>query len=195
EYLHGQPHLAAHVTRYEIPGFFSRKKQEDQLRSREEQYRGIFEAGTNALLILDDAGAVVQANPAAARLFRCQRDALAGCAFAELLTPDEPHASGLDLFTRLRAGVLEHGRFLSEGTATARDGQRYVIELRGARFRFQSRDHMLAVVTDITEQKRPQLALREAHDQLERRVRPRPSQLEALNLQLHLVNRPLDTGR
>jgi two-component system cell cycle sensor histidine kinase/response regulator CckA len=56
DYFKAQPTAAAHATRYEIPGFFSRKKQEDELRSREEQYRGIFEAGTNGLFILRDDG-------------------------------------------------------------------------------------------------------------------------------------------
>ncbi|WAS97742.1 ATP-binding protein [Nannocystis punicea] len=191
DYLHGQPHLADHVTRYEIPGFFSRKQQEDELRSREEQYRGIFEAGTNALLILDEAGLVVQANPAASRLFRCSRDDLAGRRFADLLAA----SGGADLFPRMRAAVHEHGHFLSEGTATARDGRTYVVELRGARFRLQNRDHLLAVLTDITEQKRAQLALRQAHDELEQRVRERTAELERLNQQLHLLNSQLVSAR
>ena len=188
-YLHGQPHLAAHVTRYEIPGFFSRKQQEDELKSREEQYRGIFEAGTNALLILDEAGVIVQANPAASRLFRCSRPELAGRSFADLLN------AGADLFARLRAAVHDHGHFLSEGTATATDGRTYVVELRGARFRLQNRDHLLAVLTDITEQNRAQLALRQAHDELEQRVRERTAELERLNQQLHLLNGQLVSAR
>ncbi|WP_434416282.1 ATP-binding protein [Nannocystis pusilla] len=191
-YLHGQPHLAGRVTRYEIPGFFSRKQQEDELRSREEQYRGIFEAGTNALLILDaETGVVVQANPAASRLFRCSRDDLAGRRFADLVAA----SGGPDLFARMRAAVHGHGHFLSEGTATARDGKAYIVELRGARFRLQSRDHLLAVLTDITEQKRAQLALRQAHDELEQRVRERTAELERLNQQLHLLNSQLVSAR
>ncbi|MDC0674137.1 ATP-binding protein [Nannocystis radixulma] len=192
DYLHGRPHLASHVTRYEIPGFFSRKQQEDELRSREEQYRGIFEAGTNALLILDDhTGVVVEANPAASQLFRCSRADLGRCRFAELLEA----SGGADLFARMRAAVHELGYFLSEGIATARDGETFVVELRGARFRLQNRDHLLAVLTDITEQKRAQLALRRAHDELEQRVRERTAELERLNQQLHLLNGQLVSAR
>nr|WP_263430091.1 ATP-binding protein [Nannocystis pusilla] len=192
DYLHGRPHLAGHVTRYEIPGFFSRKQQEDELRSREEQYRGIFEAGTNALLILDDhTGVVVEANPAASQLFRCSRADLGRCRFAELLEA----SGGADLFARMRAAVHELGYFLSEGIATARDGETFVVELRGARFRLQNRDHLLAVLTDITEQKRAQLALRKAHDELEQRVRERTAELERLNQQLHLLNGQLVSAR
>ena len=188
EYLHGQPHLASHVTRYEIPGFFSRKKQEDELRSREEQYRGIFEAGTNALLILDDDGAIVQANPAAERMFRSSSDALRSHKVGELLP--EP-----DFFPRFRAQIHATGVYLAEGAAVSRDGQRYFVEVRGARFRFQHNEHLLAVVTDITDQKVAQMALRQAHDELEARVRDRTAELERLNQQLHLLNKQLVSAR
>src|SRR5690606_30636645 len=40
-----------------------------------------------------------------------------------------------------------------------------------------------------------QLALREAHDELEQRVRERTAELERLNQQLHLLNRQLVTAR
>jgi PAS domain S-box-containing protein len=188
DYLHGQPHLAVRVTRYEIPGFFSRKKQEDELRSREEQYRGIFEAGTNALLILDDSGAIVQANPAAERLFGCAGDALRGANIGEFLP--EP-----GFFPRFVGEVQSHGRYLAEGKALSRDGHQYFVEVRGARFRFMNLDHLLAVVTDITEQKQAQLALREAHDDLEARVRDRTAELERLNHQLNGLNKQLVAAR
>ena len=188
DYLHGQPHLASHVTRYEIPGFFSRKQQEDELRSREEQYRGIFEAGTNALLILDDEGAIVQANPAAERMFRAGGDSLRRLKIGDLLP-------GGEFFPRFRAQIHAAGTYLSEGTAMSLDGQQYFVEVRGARFRFHNQDHLLAVVTDITEQKLAQLALRQAHDELEARVRDRTAELERLNHQLNLLNKQLVSAR
>ena len=85
DYLRAQPGLAKHVTRYEIPGFFSRKKIEDELAAREEQYRGIFEASTNTLIIVDDAGAIVHANPAASLLFGYATDELRGMELGRLV--------------------------------------------------------------------------------------------------------------
>jgi PAS domain-containing protein len=47
-----------------------RVEAEQQLREREEQYRSIFEATTDAVLILDlEDGHVAEANPAACRLY------------------------------------------------------------------------------------------------------------------------------
>ncbi len=188
-YFQSQPNLVRHTARYEIPGFFSRKKQEDELRNREEQYRGIFEAGTNALLILADDGQIVQANPAAADLFQSDAGpALPGTTVADLIT--DPR-----FFTDFRARIHEHGHYNAEKIAVARDGQRYHVEIRGSRFRFQNRDHLLAIVNDISEQKVAQIALRAAHDELEGRVRDRTAELESVNQQLKLVNEKLVSAR
>jgi signal transduction histidine kinase len=74
-------------------------------------------------------------------------------------------------------------------------GDRCHVEIRGSRFRFQNQDHLLAIVNDITEQKLAQLALRAAHDELERRVRDRTAELELVNHQLSLVNEKLVSAR
>jgi signal transduction histidine kinase/PAS domain-containing protein len=209
DYFEARPDLAQPTARYEIPGFFSRKKQEDELRSREEQYRGIFEAGTDALLIVGDDGRIVQANPAAARLFRHEPGAsgpvapvgaaapvgtsvpigtLVGVAIDELI--DDP-----GFFQQFRATIHAHGRYHAEKTGVARDGARAHVEIRGSRFRFQHHDHLLAIVTDISQQKLAQLALRAAHDELEGRVRDRTAELERVNLQLKHVNAKLVSAR
>jgi len=180
-YFQAQPDHAHDTRGYEIPGFFSRKKQEDELRNREEQYRGIFESGTNALLILDGEGRVVQANPAASQLFRCPAEELAGSELATLIT--EP-----GFFPRFHATIAAQGSFSAEQTGVAKDGHSYHLEIRGSRFRFQNVDHLLAIVTDITEQKLARIALRAAHDELEGRVRDRTAELERVNGQLTLVN-------
>jgi len=68
-YLTDQPEVARKVTRFEIPGFFSRKQVEDELREREEQYRSLFEAATDAMLVIGLDGVVGAANPAACKLY------------------------------------------------------------------------------------------------------------------------------
>jgi PAS domain S-box-containing protein len=194
DYFKAQPTAAAHATRYEIPGFFSRKKQEDELRSREEQYRGIFEAGTNGLFILRDDGVIVQANPAASRLFRHELGAFAGRSIDALI---QLHDLGPDgsFFSRFCAQILHDGHYYDEGMGVVLGGDRCHVEIRGSRFRFQNQDHLLAIVNDITEQKVAQLALRAAHDELERRVRDRTAELELVNHQLSLVNEKLVSAR
>ncbi len=187
-YFRGKPDAAKPTTHYEIPGFFSRKKQEDELRNREEQYRGIFEAGTNALLILGDDGAIVQANPAATRLLRTSAAALTGTQVGSFVT--DP-----GFFAEFRREIQAHGHYAAEQKGVANDGRHYHLEIRGSRFRFQNRDHLLAIVSDITEQKLARLALRAAHDELEGRVRDRTAELERVNNQLKLLNEKLISAR
>ena len=194
DYFKAQPTTAAHATRYEIPGFFSRKKQEDELRSREEQYRGIFEAGTNGLFILADDGTIVQANPAASRLFRRELGAFTGQSVDTLIALHDPRQNE-SFFQRFRARILTHGHYYDEGLGVVPDGERSHVEVRGSRFRFQNQDHLLAIVNDITEKKLAQLALRAAHDELEQRVRDRTAELELVNHQLSLVNEKLVSAR
>ncbi|MBL9100275.1 MAG: PAS domain S-box protein [Myxococcales bacterium] len=193
DYLKAQPPTSAHATRYEIPGFFSRKKQEDELRSREEQYRGIFEAGTNGLFILRDDGVIVQANPAASRLFRLDLAEFPGRGIDSLV---QLHTgAGDDFFRRFSAQIAAEGSYYDEALGIVRTGERCHVEIRGSRFRFENREHLLAIVNDITEQKLAQLALRAAHDELERRVRDRTAELEKVNLQLSLLNEKLVSAR
>ena len=188
DYLRTQPSLAGHVTRYEIPGFFSRKKFEDELAAREEQYRAIFEASANALLILDDAGRIVHGNPAASRLFQYDLGDLAGASVERLIVDEE-------FFARFRESLAQTGTFHAELTGIARTRRRYHLDVRGTRFRYQKRDLLLAVIDDITERKDAQLALRRAKELLEERVAERTRELEQVNARLHTVNDELRAAR
>ena len=188
DYLRDQPALAGRITRYEIPGFFSRKKYEDELAAREEQYRAVFEASANALLILDDDGTVVQANPAAARLFRLPHRDLVGLPVGRLIVDD-------DFFARFRDSLAQTGNFHAELHGVDRAGRRSHLDVRGNRFRYQKRDLLLAVIDDITDRKDAQLALRRAKDLLEERVADRTRELEQVNTRLHQLNDDLRAAR
>jgi PAS domain S-box-containing protein len=188
DYLRQQPGLAQHVTRYEIPGFFSRKKIEDELAAREEQYRGIFEASTNTLLIVDDEGTIIHANPAASALFGYAVDDLRGLSLTRVFLDPE-------FFSSVQTQMAEAGGFQGEVVAHSKSRRLYHLEVRGARFRYQKRDRLLLVIHDITERKDAQLALRRANDLLEQRVTERTRQIEAVNAELHKLNAQLRSAR
>ena len=53
------------------------KQVEEQLRESEERYRTLFEAESNAIFLVDeDSGEIVDANPAAVRLYGYSREEL-----------------------------------------------------------------------------------------------------------------------
>ncbi len=188
DYLRQQPGLAKHVTRYEIPGFFSRKKIEDELAAREEQYRGIFEASTNTLLIVDNEGSIMHANPAASSLFEYGLDDLRGMELSRLfLDPG--------FFSGVVKKMSSAGGFQDEVVVIAKSQRHYHLEVRAARFRYRKKDSLLLVLHDITERKDAQLALRRANDLLEQRVTERTRQLESVNAELQQLNERLRSAR
>jgi len=59
---------------YTIPDFFARKRIEEALRRSERQYRRIFEASADAILIINRQNEIVDANPTACTLFGYRRE-------------------------------------------------------------------------------------------------------------------------
>ncbi|MFB6206077.1 MAG: PAS domain S-box protein [Haloglomus sp.] len=66
-----------------------RKERERALRESEGRFRSLFEETFDAMVIADDDGAYVDANPAACELFELSRDELLGRSIADFM-PDDP---------------------------------------------------------------------------------------------------------
>ena len=141
---------------------------EEQLREREEQYRSIFNATRDGLLIIDGRGLIVQVNEGAAEMHGYRRDELAGEPVSCLLDPDD--RAGLETSIReLRSG----GIFESQVVTRRKDGSPFYSEVRGTGFKYQGETHMLAVFRDVTERVK-------AYELLERRVRERTGELSTM---------------
>ncbi|MGH8764923.1 MAG: PAS domain S-box protein, partial [Burkholderiales bacterium] len=120
----------------------------ERLRVSEEQYRSMFDAAIDALVLRDADFRIVDVNPAylAATGFR-----LEDVMDVDLLTviPHEEHARLIGLHRRAIAG--EHVQF--EAQAKAPDGRSAEVEVRGVPMTHQGRPHVLYVCRDITERK------------------------------------------
>jgi PAS domain S-box-containing protein len=62
---------------------------EQQLREREEQYRSIFEATSDGLIISDWNGTIVEVNPAACRMFGYRHEEFIGLTPPATVHPDD----------------------------------------------------------------------------------------------------------
>jgi two-component system cell cycle sensor histidine kinase/response regulator CckA len=83
---------------------------------------GVFAASREALVLADDAGRYVDANPAACKLFGCNREELIGRDIGEfLVSPDAPRTR-----PAFRPAHAQHGR----GRMLRRDGQTREIQWR-----------------------------------------------------------------
>ena len=134
-----------------------RKLAEQRLKESEVQYRAIFEATTDGLIISDLDGQLVEANPAA-----CQMHGYSYSEFIHLdperfIHPDS-HSIFYEYLTAVRQGVP----FQREAVDLRSDGTPFPIEVRGTGFMYKGKPHLLAVVRDITEQKQAEARLREA---------------------------------
>ena len=139
----GEPHVLA-ITR-DITG---RKRADEALRASEEQYRAIFNATADALVLRDADFRIVDVNPA--------YEAMSGHARAEVIGAAHLVANPLDIegdIRALHARALAGEPFQFECPGVRKDGTRFDVEVRGVPIQHQSRPHVLYIGRDITARK------------------------------------------
>jgi PAS domain S-box-containing protein len=159
------------------------KTAEEALRNAEASYRTIFELSNDAIFIHDiETGAVVDANRKACELH--------GCTLAELQAPGD-----LALSSGCSPGSLEEARWYLERAAADQPQlfERQVRQPSGAcvwvevslrRITINGQDRLLATARDVTERKEAESVLKRSHEELERLVEERTSELAQTNMAL-----------
>lgn len=141
-----------------------RKMAEEALREREEQYRSIFEATSEGLIINDFEGFVVEANPAACQMYGYTYEEFIGLHATEFLHPDDRQRAANDLQNMFENG----GHLETQGTHIRKDGTQFYTEITAMGFMYKGKTHMMAMLRDITERKRAEEALRAEQEKSER---------------------------
>ncbi len=153
------------------------------LRQSEGKYRRLHETMTDALASVDLNGRFTESNRAYQELLGYTEAELRQLAFTDL-TPRKWHAFEAKLLAEqvMLRGYSE----VYEKEYYRKDGTVFPVELRVLLLRDDQGQPsgMWAIVRDITERKRAEEALRQAHDQLEHRVRERTAELQAANTSL-----------
>ena len=144
------------------------KQAEEQLRETEEQYRSIFEATSDGLIINDLEGFVVAANPAACRMHGYACEEFVGLHPTQFIRPDYHQHFG-EFIQTVRAG----GQFQTEAIDLRKDGTPFHVDVRGTRFTYMGKPHILALIRDISEQV-------QVYQLLEQRVEERTRELSTL---------------
>jgi PAS domain S-box-containing protein len=130
------------------------------LREREAQYRSVFEATTDGLVIHNSQGTIVEINPAYCRMLGYDRDELIG-KHVSILIPSEHHhliAEGMESI-----GTQETPR--ARVVVLRKDGTRLHVEGHGVAFLLNGETHYLGVTRDITDQLQAEQQLREREQQ------------------------------
>jgi PAS domain S-box-containing protein len=137
-----------------------RSDHEEGLRRSESQYRAIFDASADSLVLRDAEFRVVDVNPA--------YEAMSGRGRAEALGRNTLTMSPPELTEQVRAmhqRALAGETVLFEALAMRKDGSRFDIETRGVPIMHQGRPHVLYIGRDISAKKREEALLRASEEQ------------------------------
>lgn len=129
---------------------------QDQLRVNEQLLRAVFDGAMDAMLIADDNGSYVDANPAACVLFGLEKPELLGRRIADFTAPE--HDSG-----RWQT-FLSEGRLRGEFPLLRLDGERRDLEYSSVANVLPGLH--LSILRDITERKASERALQQSEGRL-----------------------------
>ncbi len=147
------------------------------LQESEERYRTLFEQAGDAIFLEDAAGSIRDANGAAVSLFGFDHEEL-------------KRMRATDLWPCTTVGAEkteERDRSIERPTETLgrrKKGDAVPIEIARAAFRSGEETYFLSIVRDISDRKKAEEALRQAHELLEQRVYDRTRELVETNERL-----------
>jgi PAS domain S-box-containing protein len=123
-----------------------RQRAEDQLREQQAQYRQVFEATGDGLVITDLDAKLVRANPAFYRMHGYRPEELLGQHANRWIHPDH-----LEARIAHTAELIAGDRPRVQGLDVRKDGSSFPVQVNASTFTFQGRPHILGVVRDDTE--------------------------------------------
>ncbi|HZY40880.1 MAG TPA: PAS domain S-box protein, partial [Anaerolineae bacterium] len=145
-----------------------RRRVSEELIEREAQYRSIYDATTDGLIITHLDGMIVETNPAACAMFGYDYDEFVRCESHVLIHPDY-QASFQEYLVAVRSG----GPVQTRSVNVRKDGSLLDVEVRGTLIMYRGEQHILSIVHDVTERVR-------AFQLLEERVEERTRELSTL---------------
>ncbi|HEV7478112.1 MAG TPA: PAS domain S-box protein [Burkholderiales bacterium] len=137
-----------------------RRDHEEGLRKSESQYRSIFDATTDSLVLRDADFRIVDVNPAYEAMSGRQRAEVLGAGALTMSVPE------MNEYVRgLHDQVLAGEPVVFETQAIKKDGTRFEMETRGVPIMHQGRPHVLYIGRDISARKSEEELLRASEEQ------------------------------
>ena len=144
-----------------VTDIHDRKQAEVKLREQEAQYRSIFESTSDAVLIFDYDGQLIEVNPAACAMHGYAYDEMVGMQGTQIVHPMDHHKFA-DFVKQVTAGEKYH----ADGTHVRKNGELISIQVAGTSFVFAGRPALLAVIRDVSEERKAVDALRKNEQRL-----------------------------
>jgi len=153
----------------EMWGIVKRRNSENSLRESEEKYRNVVQNAIEAICVVQDE-MFIYANPEALRLFGYAEDEITRIPSELTIFPEDREKVLSQRRKRLlgggEAGIYSHRIVKQDGTV------RWV-DIRAVTISWNRKPAVLVFLTDITERKQAEQALRDTHLKLEREVEKR----------------------
>ncbi len=127
-----------------------------QLAASEAKYRNLMESASDAILLTDSSGHLLEANARAVALFGYSEEELLGMHASALHAPED-RANVAHAF----AEMASKGRTVIEHIMLTRDGHRLAVEASGSQVRIGDELFYVGLFRDISERKRREQELRE----------------------------------
>ena len=121
----------------------------------ENYFRSIFEALTDAVLVTDLEGTILEVNPAACHMYGYDRDELVGINATLLVHPDA-RCLFEESFQDFKLGEPLH----IEAVDVRKDGTAFPVEVYAVDITLKESPHLVAIVRDISERRQTENALR-----------------------------------
>jgi PAS domain S-box-containing protein len=131
------------------------KAAERDLRESEEQYRAIFNASFDGMIIRTLEGEIVDVNPALLAMYGYQRKDLIGRDFGPIIS-----GARIEGFREYLATIKAGRPYRTESRVPRKDGSAVYIEVLGSPVTYRGKPHALSVVRDITERRAREARLR-----------------------------------
>jgi len=129
-------------------GEIERRRAEQALRESEEQYRSIFNASVDGLLLWDSSAKVVDVNEAFLRMHGFSREDLLG-ADCERFLPEDRR----EYCREIVRAALHGNAWRGENVSRRHDGSVFDVEVHVVPMRYRNEPHVLSIVRDLTERR------------------------------------------
>jgi len=154
-----------------------------EARANEALYRTLTETSPDAIIVMDREASIIIANRRAVDLYGCaSAEELVGRDTITFIAPEERERALAEWHKVLEQGSILH----VDLTLVRQEGPRVPIEVSASAITDHSGQPagLICVARDVSERKRTQEALQQAHDELELRVQERTAELAQANLDL-----------
>jgi PAS domain S-box-containing protein len=145
----------------------NRQHAEDELRSSEEEHRVIVETANDAVVSMDETGAILLANPATSRIFGYEPIEMVGKPLT-MLMPEMMRKLHENGFKRYLATGKRHVNWQGvELTAQRKDGQEFAVEVSFGELTSDGHKVFTGFIRDISERKQAEDRLRASERSLQ----------------------------